>query len=320
MPKKRVLCFSIYDWANSMYKMCEAVNRNSTDYECCYMSVYSHPFGYDRGGHYLFEHRDKEHANISQSMLELLREYTETCDALHIKEDRGLLEKVYGVDMPLHKPTMITFCGSTFRNHDRALYNAFKNSAAKLTVTTPNLRVIDGVEVPMDIIPFAVDGQKYRPSDRSQDIMIVGHMPSNGSTKGTDIIMPAMENVANKYPGRMYPITANGMPFYLNLEYKRVCHIYVDQIAHGAYGNSAVEAMAFGSVVMAKSDFGCPGVVNIQDGPQLEAELERLLNEPEYYDDWAAKCYSWFISYHDFTAVAQRVEKMYDEILGITHD
>lgn len=318
MSKKRVLFMSIYDWANSGYKMCEAVNRNSDKYHCDYFAVYSHPFGYDRGGRFLFDHADTKNEKIVADTLSKLQEAVEACDMLHFKEDRGILEEIGGVRIPLDKPIMITFCGSVFRSMDQKVYEDFKNHAKKLTVTTPNLN--EGRDTVMDILPFAVDGQKYSPIARSQDCIILGHMPSNPNSKGTAEIHPVLQKVADRHPGKVFMLTFNNVPFYYGLEFKRIMHVYVDQMRHGAYGNSAVEAMAFGCATLAKSDYGCPGILDVQNAEALEAELEHLVTDPGYLQSWQQRCYDWFISYHDYHSVALRVEKYYNEVLGIAND
>jgi hypothetical protein len=314
MAKRKVLFLSIHDWANSGYKMCEAVNRHSKRYECHYFAIFNHPFGYHRGGRYIHEYTDTEQVQARKEIVDALLEAVETCDLIHYKEDVGMLKEIAGVSIPYQtKPTMITFCGSHFRAHDQDIYNQFKNIARKLTVTTPNL---NGEGMDMDVLPFAVDEDKYRPIQKSPDCIIIGHCPSNPKSKGTDIISPVIEKVCATDNKRLFPFMFNKLPHYMLMEMKRPMHIYIDQIAHGAYGNSAVESMALGSAVMAYSAYGAEGVINTPDANTLEEQLMLLVSNPELLEMQQFIAHEWFKQYHSYRAVCSRVEQYYDEVLA----
>ena len=99
-----------------------------------------------------------------------------------------------------------------------------------------------------------------QPLKRAEDgryHVVLAHSPSNNTQKGTELILPALQAIANDAEiAKHYQVEIDlirGVPFTEAIERKSRCHIFVDQIAPevGGYGQSSIEAMAFGAVTLA---------------------------------------------------------------------
>lgn len=151
-------------------------------------------------------------------------------------------------------------------------------------VTTPDL--ID--DVPQATwLPLVVDVDAWHTDQpvMERERPIVLHAPSKRWTKGTDRFLPALEAMAAK--GLIELDLVEGLPWAEMQQHVKAADVVIDQVAVGAYGAFACEAMAAGKPVIAYltdqvSDRIRRGVdaelpiVNAS-GPEVAAAVERLL-------------------------------------------
>jgi hypothetical protein len=301
MNKKKVLFISINDWANSGFKYTEAVNQYSEKYECEYFSVNEHPFGYYRTNVLI----DKESGQINHEVLNRFREYATECDIIHCKENSGFLASFEDVKLDIGKPVVQTFGGSVYRKHHREVREKVGKAAQVFTVTTPDLIFDDEI-----LVPFAIDTVKYYPIEKSSDCIIVGHSPTNTEIKGTDVILDVLGKICEKYP-HVFLNMQQGLKFNFAIELKKLNHIFIDQFKVNAYGNSAVEAMAFGSAVLAGSDSGAPGFINFNED-DLYDQLELLVSDKDYLQQMMLVAREFCVDTHSYKAVSKKLDAVYD--------
>lgn len=86
-----------------------------------------------------------------------------------------------------------------------------------------------------------------QPPSTTGKIRIV-HGPSDPRIKGTDLILPALEALKDKYDFEL--VTVTGKPHREAVEIYRSADIAIDQVLAGWYGGFAVELMALGKPVM----------------------------------------------------------------------
>lgn len=301
MKKKKILFLSLNDWANSGFRYTEALNRYSEKYECKYFCVNEHPFMYKRDNVFI----DKESGLLKNEIVNDFREYAKDCDVIHCKENSGFIAGFEDVAFDLNKPIVQTFGGSVYRAHHTEIREKTDPIVNVHTVTTPDLQFSDEV-----FIPFAIDTDKYFPIKKSDDCIIIGHSPTNKEIKGTDIILDILSSICSKYPD-VFVNVQNGLKFYYAIELKRINHIFIDQFRVNAYGNSAVEAMAFGSAVLAGTDSGAQGVINFNED-SLYDELDRLIGYKEYLEDRQKESLNHCIDTHSYKVVSGKLDKVYD--------
>jgi len=299
--RKKVLFISPNDWANSGFKYTEAVNQYSQKYECMYFALNEHQFGYYRTNIII----DKESGQINHEVLNKLREYTQECDIIHCKENSGFLASFEDVKFDIGKPIVQTFGGSVYRRHHKEVREKVGSVAQVFTVTTPDLVFDDEI-----LVPFAIDTFKYYPIEKSSDCIIIGHSPTNTEIKGTDAILDILGKICEKYP-YIFVNMQQGLKFNYAIELKRLNHIFIDQFKVNAYGNSAVEAMAFGSAVLAGSDSGASGFINFDEGSLFD-ELEYLVNDKDYLNGAMTEARKFCEKTHSYEAVAKKLDAVYD--------
>jgi len=81
-------------------------------------------------------------------------------------------------------------------------------------------------------------------------ILKIAHAPTNRATKGSAIIIEALDKAKQIYGDRLELILVENMPHEQALERYREADMVIDQILVGFYGGFAVEAMKMGKPVM----------------------------------------------------------------------
>ncbi|MEU4477489.1 glycosyltransferase [Micromonospora sp. NPDC023966] len=136
-----------------------------------------------------------------------------------------------------------------------------EESGLPLFVTTPDL---------LDDVPFAtwaplvvdVDGWACdRPVlERSRPVVL--HAPSNRWTKGTDRLLPALQELHDR---RIIELRlVEGLPYTEMRRYVQDADIVVDQLVIGSYGTFSCEGMAAGKVVVAYLSEGAHRAVGVR--------------------------------------------------------
>lgn len=309
---KNVLFLSIHDWANSSWRMCEAINRHSKRYHVDYFSVYDHPFGYYRENVLTF--RDGDNVYPNNEVYTKLLDCYQKADILHFKEDEGPIKQFQELTFDLaNKPVVWTVCGRQFRKNQEHLLKSAEPFVNVYTGTTPDLLVDDRFK----LLPFAfdLDRDQHKSIPKADDCIIIGHSPSNHQVKGTDAILEVFNRIHSEHQN-VFINLVEGMKYRIAIQMKRINHIFVDQInGYGSYGNSAVEAMAFGSAVLCSSSYGAAGVINVQNMDDLYSELTKLVTDRSYLRGWQELALDHVKRHHSYPSVARVCEQLYDEAL-----
>ncbi len=137
------------------------------------------------------------------------------------------------------KKIICCYTGSDLRTRG-VIEKIDKLSQANLTVEFDHLTLhpnIQHVFFPFDANRF----QAHEHHDNSKPV-IIGHAPTNRAAKGSDIIIPILQQLAKDFHVRIELIER--LPYKEALARKQACDIFVDQIGDLGYGINSLEAMA----------------------------------------------------------------------------
>ncbi|GGJ85835.1 hypothetical protein GCM10010123_14320 [Pilimelia anulata] len=182
------------------------------------------------------------------------------------------------------------------------------NGKLPVYVTTPDLLA----DVPTATwVPLVVDVAAW---DSDEPVMqrtrpLVLHAPSKRWTKGTDHILPVVEDLHRK--GRIELRLAENVPWAQVRELVKTCDIVLDQFTTGSFGTFAVEAMAAGRPVVgyitdevAKVVGGDLPIVSAGTG-ELRGALESLLADREGTARIGAASRTYAHKFHDGAMTAR---------------
>lgn len=348
---KRILLYTHMDFSGSLYKWAEAINRYS-EYAARLVTSTLHPYGYNSDILAIEAPVELRESGcyfdrIYDSILKLVDE----ADIIHYKEEQKLFrESMTGVTDTLSakifssaerrkKPQVFTLCGSIARKYrEDQNYIAFVDKFQGHIAMTPDLNFewFKGL-----YIPHAIDTDKY--SYAWNDGTLISHSPSSQSKKGTSQFTSAMKKLADSNSSIRYDVIS-GVPYDECLNRKRLSTMFFDQagkdrqtvkgkeIPIGWYGNSAIEAMAFGIPTMAYISENairgaeragvylketCP-VINVacEDADSIYNAVSDFLSLSEEKKREISKTTrNWAVSFHGYKAVAAKLASVYDKHL-----
>lgn len=227
-----VLCEE--DFAGSGYRMLEAI-RNAdplnVDIEQIVMRYSS--FGYRSG------------RSVADLGWNTVQDRLNRSDIIHFKGDFCYPDGVWnGFELPKSAKYIYTVGGSFFRRGADPLVSygdiaLTDYKADYLSVLTPDLIYSDDWEW----TPHAWNEFDYR--FKKGKTFKVLHIPSDPEKKNTPMIDKAMQIVLAKRADVSY-FCVNNISHAESVEMKAHAHLYIDQMRTDAYGNAALEAMAFG--------------------------------------------------------------------------
>ncbi|MEU4567481.1 glycosyltransferase [Micromonospora sp. NPDC023956] len=159
-----------------------------------------------------------------------------------------------------------------------------EESGLPLFVTTPDLlEDLPTATWAPQVVDVASWASDHPVMERPRPVVL--HAPSARWTKGTDRILPTLQELHDKRAIELKLI--EGVPWEEMRELVRSADLVLDQFATGAYGTFAVEAMAAGRPVVAflneamHARFGAhPPIVNATPG-SLRKAIESLLDDRE---------------------------------------
>jgi len=165
-------------------------------------------------------------------------------------------------------------------------------------------------------LPVVVDPQRWR-TERvplsGRDRPLVVHIPSRSIVKGTDLINPVLQRLADEQLIDYRSIT--GLSNDEMVEAYGEADVVVDQLRIGTYGVAACEAMAAGRVVISHVDVDARREVRDRTGlevPIVEATAETLervvrefISDPREALALAATGPEFVAAWHDGTASAR---------------
>ncbi len=167
---------------------------------------------------------------------------------------------------------------------------------------------ITHVGFPFDSSGFA----RHEHHDNTRPVRI-GHAPTNRAAKGSDQIIPVLEELQQTAPVEI--VLIEGMSYKEALEQKLSCDIFVDQIGDLGYGINGLEAFAMEIPVASCLAPGFTDVYPHQpfidvNSETLKLRLLELIENPERRRAIGRAGREWVQTHHDAQAVVQRIHEL----------
>ncbi|WP_326690015.1 glycosyltransferase [Streptomyces sp. NBC_01795] len=228
----------------------------------------------------------------------------------------------HGSDVRDPERHMSRYEHSHFHAADEAILSALAKKSARNRrvaaksglpqfVTTPDL-LDDLPEARWAPLVVDVEGWAGERPAMERRRPVVVHAPSKRWTKGTERVVPVLEELERA--GAIEFRMATGVPWARVRELVLEADIVIDQFAVGTYGTFACEGMAAGRPVVAFLDERVhqnvgirPPVVNATPGT-LHSALESLLDDREFAIRTARESVEYVRTYHDGTYTAGVLE------------
>lgn len=166
------------------------------------------------------------------------------------------------------------------------------------------------------VFPNIVDVKFLKPKDKVNSLrnrLRVVHIPSNPKRKGSEIIRARAEEVKEFIEYR----EMSNLPRLKVLEEYRDADIVIDQILTGTFGNTALEAMALGTPVIARLDPrfaeyepALPPVINV-DADCLAEVLRSLARDRSLLESYSKLGQQYVENYHSYQVVGRRLIDLY---------
>ena len=212
------------------------------------------------------------------------------------------------------KKIMCCYTGSDLRT--RGLIKKIDDiSSVNLTVEFDHIQLHPNIHH----VFFPFDAKRFESREREHEEKCpvrIGHAPTNRAAKGSDIIIPILNELASRYNVEIELI--EGLTYQEALRRKRSCDIFVDQIGDLGYGINSLEAMAMG--IPACSCLA-PGFAELYpdhafveiDAENLAEKLIPLIKDVAMRRSIGERGRSWVEVHHDPIKVVKKIH----EIAGI---
>lgn len=329
-PGKRVLLYAKKDYSGSFMGWATAINE-FTDYAARLVVLGAHAYGYPVDLLFL------PSALADSDFLRLRDE----ADLIHIKDETGFFDGNNRLPPDIFtatgKPMVFTHYGGYARKGQLdERYHHFVGTFDARIVMTPDLNYpwFEG-----EFIPHAVDVRKYPFSWR--DGNVVSHSPSTRGRKGTTEFLEAIEAlesrgialdlIENVSHAECVARKSRATLFFDQAGKERVESLGIDTIV-GWYGNSALEAAAYGIPTIAHlSEEAFAGaeragrdvretcrILNTPLGVEgIRTTITRFFELP--LDEREAISHAtreWVDSFHSYAAVGAQLQRVYTSLLA----
>lgn len=343
----RVLLVAPRDFSGSLFKWAQAINGHGT-WSARMVTFSRHRYGYDTDivvPREIPGSLEGPVARIEDAVLRLVAE----ADVVHFKDEQelfhesrrpprrpSLLAQIHDRAREAGKPIGFTAYGGYARKYKNdTAYREFVRSFGFRVAMTPDLNYdwFDG-----RYIPHSIDLGAYPRAWK--DGKVVSHSPSVEARKGTEALRSAMAAM----PGFELDII-QGISHDECIARKRHATLFFDQAgreraremgtneAIGWYGNSAIEAMAFGIPTLAHlSDAAfegaaragkdirgeCPVIdVGCDDPESIQSAIEAFFSATtDARRELSDRTRAWVEHFHSNTVVGKELVKVYEEALA----
>ncbi len=320
----KVALISHHDYAGSGYRMAEAVNMNSKTFaEYFVYAPMAYPKNLKRYPPLFVLQEDKLY--MPQETGNRIQTLFKDADIIHFKGD-DTPDSYYLKELQVKpKKTIVTVHGSMFRRgmdekiaRPHAELSAY-DSCTLRTVGDPTL-AYDGFDCIFTQIPYPT--HKFDVTWVNRKTPVIAHSPSTKDKKGTDKFIRAINLLkANGYNVKSDII--HDVSYDECLRRKSEATIFFDQSEVGWYGNSAVEAMAFGIPTLAyiapEAFKGSQGKLDmmppIDCGNSVESiygALKGVLDGDIVAQSKAMR--KWAVDFHSYKTVGEMWDKIYREL------
>ena len=281
------------------------------------------------------------------AMLAFTRKAAKNYDIFHFFFGRSLLPK--HLDLPLlkrlGKKIFVHFRGSDIRNRkwltavveQQLLGRSAPRSTPRSTSTQVRRleiwrryadRIFVSIPELTEIAPDALVVQQaidlcrwpHEPERNGSepDEVVVAHATTNRKYKGTEYVVAAVESLrARGYSVRLDII--EGVPHKDVIHRFRQCHVGVDELLQGSYGNVAIELMALGRPVVANLGSwysqNRPDLPIVNCGPDnLAGQLEELVVDIARRRRLGVEGRRYVEKWHDVKVLVDRLARIYQGV------
>ena len=294
----KVVILTDKDFAGSAFKLYKAIKRFSridirifTGY---FQTIFQHP----RSDSFILNDLKK-----TQSAIDF-------ADIVHIKGDwpASILEEKFGIR--IKNPIIQTVSGSYFRRKE---YPIETYRCDLMTSFEPDL-LLPG----MILTPYPIDTFGKQIKWTKKQIPVFTHFPSSKNIKDTDFILKVFKELKKKMEFKLI-IPRRRVSFNKAMEMRLGSSIYFDQFGVGAYGNAAVEMMAYGIPIACWIPYEhfTPGSPVMTTYKHVEDWVDMILKSIDSLEDISQKTKQWCEDKHSFTSVENQWYEIYANILQI---
>lgn len=324
--KLKVVMLSKCDHSSSGWKFCCAI-RKYTDIDIKLIKVRRNYAGDEQdlllsptSKEVNMNHTEKTglHTLDKLENFEEAQALVDSADVVWFKDDNPPIENWFGVHVDLNnKPIMNTVSGSLFRRKGKVkkvaynLYNVkdFLERSLTRTAITPDLNYPDyqGMYLPHC---YDSEGTKFTWKKEENEMVHIFTTPSSPVKKGIPFLRLAIKKLREEGFTFNYE-EVSGVTRAESIERKSKATLFFDQITTGAYGVSAIEAMAMGIPVVS---FLSKQAMMQSDG-LLSASCP-VINTEEYSVNGVYKAIKSFLLLEDKLDLARRTKLWCDTMHG----
>lgn len=211
----------------------------------------------------------------------------------------------------------VTHPGSVFRASPKEMHEADWELGARVRFVGHDCMRLVPAD-PMKAIPTfpywsSTDDIKLDAFTPNSDAPLrVCHSPSNRAMKGTDIILPVLEKLADE--GLFEVVLIENVPAAEAIARRRSCQLYVDQMNPdvGGFGCAAIEAMAVGCGVLGDTRHvydtvaAAPPIIPVATATVLEDMLRFYARNRNALDELRETSEQWIATHATPRAVGKR--------------
>lgn len=163
-------------------------------------------------------------------------------------------------------------------------------------------------------VMFPFDASRFEPlPHRVEKILRIGHAPTNRAAKGSDVIIPVVQELEKEFPVQL--ILIENLPYQEAIQRKAQCHIFIDQIGDLGYGINSLEALAMG---IPTCTCLAPGFEQhypdhpfiVIDAENLKQRLIDVIQDKALRRNKARQGLRWVKQYHDPMRVVQTIHDL----------
>ena len=280
---------SIYDWCNTGYRYFRGLKENNVI--CNFIKIFNHTtFNY---GHQCFYVTDSEntingyfdilkrdvpyyHIKIRNDKLnKLLILFINKCKSIYLHAESYIELNNYDY---LNKNIIVGCSGHPYRRDPKNFSRFFNNKINNCLIQCPDLLNLGVINE--HLIYYGVDHKHLQYKKTTNNILTIGHYSSSPDTKGSDVIISAINKIVKKYPHKFNFVNELTIADYKNRKHwqkewtknilrYRNCDIYIEtckpylnaysvfkeynNTVFGEWGNTCLEAASSGCIVITNS-------------------------------------------------------------------
>lgn len=170
----------------------------------------------------------------------------------------------------------------------------------------------------INYIFFPFDAESVKAIQKNNSIIKIVHSPTNRKFKGTDKIIPVIEQLKNER--KIEFILLENMERNKVLEIKSACDIAVDQVGGESggtgYGKNSIETLSMG--IPTVTEFTDEYLRFIPDNPFINSNIEylgenlkMLIDNESKRKELSLKGIDWVRKYHSYSSVNEQIMELY---------